>query len=538
MASAFLMFVLFRGIKMKINNIRKLSILLVFTIVFSIVLCTSFNNKSYAEENSIKIEKALSETMEYIIKNKDSFSDAWPIIGIVRSGSRKIDNISKSYVSTLKKELREKNGVLTISKYSDYSKAILALTALGIDPRNVNGYNLIDNLSDMDKITIQGINGPLWALLAIDSNNYNSPISRQKLIDYILKNEIDGGGWALSSEISDVADVDITAMVLTSLSKDKNEVIIKPYVERGLEFLSKAQKSDGGFETLSVSNSESSSQVIIALSSLQIDPIKDARFIKNSHNVIDNLINNYYKENGGFSHIKNSKVDKIATEQAFNALVSYSRFKEQKLSLFNMTDITINIDEKEEDVVKPFKNPFIDIENDSEKMAIINLSNDNIIKGVTETEFQPNKNISRAEFAALITRALKVEENQEHGFIDVNQSEWFSGYVGAAKTASLINGYPDNTFKPDANITRQEAAVIIFNMAKMKGLDISMGETEVRNYLSQFPDYLNIGDWSLSAVGFGVKKGYIPNQIINIEPKKEATRSEIAGMLYRLLQDI
>ena len=65
-----------------------------------------------------------------------------------------------------------------------------------------------------------------------------------------------------------------------------------------------------------------------------------------------------------------------------------------------------------------------------------------------------------------------------------------------------------------------------------------MGEVELRNYLSQFPDYLEIAKWGKEAMGFSVKKAYISNSILNIEPKRDATRSEVAGMLYRLLKDI
>lgn len=519
-------------------NVKKLSMLLSLAMLLSIIAGGFYPIRAYAKVESYNIEKVLQETSDYMVKNKEGFSDAWSVFALVRGGSKDIDSMSDIYLSNLKKELIEKDGVLTTSKYSDYSRAIIVLTSIGVDPRNIQGYNLLENLKDMKEITIQGMNGPLWALLAINSHDYTGPISEETLIAYILENEKPGGGWSLSSEISEVADVDITAMILTSISKYKDRADVKPYIERALDFISKSQQANGGFETLSTLNSESSSQVIIALSSLKIDLTKDPRFIKNGNNVIDTLIHNFYNGNGGFLHIENGKVDKIATEQALMALTAYSRFKEDKPGLYDMTDLAISVVDYEEIEVEETANPFIDIENDIEKVEIIELSKMGIIKGVTEWEFMPNKSITRAEFATLLTRALKLKENHNHGFSDVKSSDWFSASVGAAKESGLIKGYPDNTFKPNNNISREEAAMIIYNAAKDIGNPTKMEETELRNYLSQFPDYLEIADWSRLAMGYGVKKNFIRNEILNIEPKRVATRSEVAGMLFRFLKDI
>ncbi|MDY0235340.1 MAG: S-layer homology domain-containing protein [Gudongella sp.] len=517
------------------NNNKRLSIILSIAILISLAIGLYFPIETYAENESSNIDEVIQETADYMLKNRDGFSDDWPIIGLARYENINIDKLSEMYLNDLKEELNEKQGILTTNKYTDYSKTILALTSFGINPKDIAGYNLIENLSDMDNLIIQGINGPIWALIAIDSNDYTSPIARNTLIDYILEHEIQGGGWSLSSENP---DSDITAMVLTSLSKYKDRADIKPYIERGLDFLSNTQSTNAGFETMSVENAESSAQVIVALTSLGIDPLSDARFIKNDKNVIDNLIDNFYTSLGGFSHLKDGKENKIATEQSFYALVSYQRFKEGRTSLFDMTDINISIDNNNETSNETIKNPFNDIENDSEKLAILELNKEGVINGVTQTEFQPSKSITRAEFATLVSRAFDMEESHNHGFLDVKQSDWFSGYIGAAKSSGFINGYTDNTFKPQNNITRQEAAIIMYNIAKSEGIDVTMGEAEIRNYLSQFPDYLKIAVWSKEEMAFSVKKAYIPNSIINIEPTRPATRSEVAGMLYRLLEDI
>lgn len=509
---------------------RNLSLLLLIALLLPMTFGMFETGIAYGE-SLYNVEDIVEETGYYMLKNKEAFTDAWPIIGLARYGKIDIKDITENYLKDLSKELSDNKGKLSTSKYTEYSKAILVLTSLGVNPQDIGGYNLLNYLSDIDNLTIQGINGPTFALIAIDSNTYQSPIPKENLIKYILDNEKEGGGWALSSN---KADADITGMVITSLAKYKERKDVKPYIERALSFLSNSQNQVGGFETMGAENAESSAQVLLALSSLGIDPTRDARFIKNGNTIIDNLINNFRNKDGGFSHIKGTKTDKIATEQVFYSLVSYLRYKNVNKALFDMTDI--NIEKVSNEVNSNMgDNPFMDIDTDPEKEAIVSLNKAGIIEGVSQIEFKPNQNIKRSEFAALITRALKLKESKDHGFLDVKESDWFSSYVGGAKKSQLINGYPDNTFRPNNNISRQEAGVIIYNMAKYKGIDTRMSDLEIRNYLSQFPDYMEIKDWSKVQLAFGVKKAYIPNSIVYIEASRDATRSEVAGMLYRLL---
>jgi hypothetical protein len=278
--------------------------------------------------------------------------------------------------------------------------------------------------------------------------------------------------------------------------------------------------------------------VIVALTALGIDPMEDIRFIRNGNSALNSLLNGYYNGKGGFSHLRGQEEDKIATEQAFYALVSYIRLRDGKTSLFNMTDIgpsqSSGTDTGDEDQ----SNPFVDIDLDKEKWAILELHRAGIIKGVTPSEFMPDKAITRAEFAALVTRALEARETHGHGFLDVQESHWFSGYVGSAKSLGLINGYPGNIFKPHNNITRQEAGVIVYNLAGYKGLDTKVTPGEFINYLSQFPDYREIPAWSQDAMTYGVREGIIPDDTIYMEAGSAATRSQVAGMLHRLLEKV
>ena len=128
----------------------------------------------------------------------------------------------------------------------------------------------------------------------------------------------------------------------------KSDVKVKAAVDRGLAWLSQAQQSDGGYTSWNALNSESIAQVIVALTSLGINPDQDPRFIKNGHSAVDALLG-YAASNGGFYHVKSGgadnggakpgEVDLMATDQAFYALSAYERYLTDKNRLYDMTDV-------------------------------------------------------------------------------------------------------------------------------------------------------------------------------------------------------
>lgn len=136
---------------------------------------------------------------------------------------------------------------------TEYSRVILAWTAIGRDAADVGGYNLLQPLADFDQTVFQGTNGPIFALLALDSDSYEIPqntagttqATRSGYVDYILSAELPEGGWTIAG---DRADVDITAMALQALAKYRDRKDVSEVVERGLHILSELQTGAGGFE--------------------------------------------------------------------------------------------------------------------------------------------------------------------------------------------------------------------------------------------------------------------------------------------------
>lgn len=312
-------------------------------------------------DSKVSVEKAINETAALMYKNTPNpnvgtLNGEWTVLSLARSGYEIPKSYYDNYYNNVVQTLQDKDGILDKRKYTEYSRVILGLTSIGKDITNVGGYNLLEKLSDFNKVKYQGINGPIFALIALDTNNYDIPTveevkvqtTREMLIDFILSKEITDengnvGGWALSGS---VPDPDITAMALQALAKYKDEEKVKPYVDRALDVLSTIQLPAGGYSSWGSVNSESIAQVIVALTSLGIDPAKDERFIKSENKWTISAIMDFYVEGGGFKHTLDGDLNAMATDQGMYALVAYDRFKNEKTNLYDMTDMYKNIEEE------------------------------------------------------------------------------------------------------------------------------------------------------------------------------------------------
>ena len=281
-----------------------------------------------------------------------SVGGEWMVIGLSRSGREIGDTDAyRKLVDEYVRETADEQDRLHRAKSTDNSRMILALTAIGADVTNVGGHDLLMGLTDMEFVVKQGINGPSWALIAIDSGRYElpenpgtaDPVTREKLIQYLLDSQLEDGGWALSG---DMADSDMTGMILQALAPyyGKDEKVTAA-VDRALDTVSRMQNADGSFSAFGgdgglLPTSESISQIVVALSALNIDAANDERFIKNGRSVLDALCD-FYVEGGGFRHVSDGERDGMATEQAYYALTAYFRMLEGKTALYDMTDVTL-----------------------------------------------------------------------------------------------------------------------------------------------------------------------------------------------------
>lgn len=292
---------------------------------------------AYAE-NAYQTTGDLLETLG--TPNVGSVGGEWMVIGLARSGRTVPDGYYENVVKYVQENCNADER-LDENRATDNARVILALTAIGKDVTNVGGHNLLAGLDEMSYVTYQGINGPIWTLIALDSHDYapQGDVTREKLIDAILGAQLPDGGWDMMGK---AADTDITAMAIQALAPyyDTNDAV-KAAVDKALDALSAMQNDDGTFSTaFSGKTSESTAQVIVALTALGINPATDSRFIKNGVNAVDGLCS-FYVDGGGFRHIASGDLDGMATEQSYYALAAYYRLLAGQTSLYDMSDVTI-----------------------------------------------------------------------------------------------------------------------------------------------------------------------------------------------------
>ena len=126
------------------------------------------------------LKSAVEDTAEYLYRTVKapqvgSVGGEWAVLGLARSGYEIPPKYYEDYYNTVVEYVKDCKGILHEKKYTEYSRLIVALTSIGADPANVGGYNLLTPLGDFNKTIWQGINGPIWALIALDSGNYAMP---------------------------------------------------------------------------------------------------------------------------------------------------------------------------------------------------------------------------------------------------------------------------------------------------------------------------------------------------------------------------
>lgn len=257
----------------------------------------------------------------------------------------------KDYVTSC---YRKNSYGLNRNKATEWHRIALTVLACGGNPEafgtdaDGNDINLIADGTyncKVGKPWKQGINGAAYALITLDSRQYDIPddalYTREDCIDYILGKEISGGGFSLNQ---DEADADVTAIVLQSLAPYYDTMPeVKEVVDRALYKLSLMQLSSGDFDSYGKGSSESTAQVLTALTALEIDVLSDERFITEEGNtVLDGLMLYFDKEKKAFCHILGDDINAMATHQSLYALISYMRYVNGLGSIYDFTEKELN----------------------------------------------------------------------------------------------------------------------------------------------------------------------------------------------------
>lgn len=207
------------------------------------------------------------------------------------------------------------------------------------------------------------------------------------------------------------------------------------------------------------------------------------------------------------------------------------QYSEIKGSVFYSTSDIISNREGCRDKIKTVLNSsiFNDVTNDYwAKSDIEKFVQLGFINGYGDNTFKPEGQITRAEFVKLVNRVFNLTEQSNIKFTDVSSSDWYYNELKVAVKYGYINGYEDNTFRPNNPITRQEAMKIITTLKNNKDIDID----KIYNY----NDFKQIEDWAKPYVEGAIEVGYIKgDKKGNINPQGKLTRAESVTMLNRLL---
>ena len=285
----------------------------------------------------------------------------WEIFTLARGGTL-TDTAKAAYFAALEQRLEEKKGILSKNRSTEYTRTILALSSVGVDASNVYGYSLLEPLSNYDYVVTQGIYGGIYALLALDSRGYEIPTvpqgytqnTREKLVSYLLSKQLEDGGFAFSGRY---AEPDTTSIVISALTPYSQTIDgVQAAIEKAVAKLSQMMGEDGSYKSYGAVNSESTAQVLTALSVAHIS-VEDSRFQKENGNPLTALLT-FQLADGSFCHIKDGGSNRMATQQAAYALVAYTRDQENAASLYSMSEVaqdtTLQQDKKELNVQELF----------------------------------------------------------------------------------------------------------------------------------------------------------------------------------------
>lgn len=315
--------------------------ILVLVLMVSLLLSGCGKEKIGTDYDFSKVK---ADTMAHIIEQAPNpvhshLNGEWSVIVAARYGAEVPEGWFDIYYKNLSETLEECSGELSGTKHSDYSRVVLTLSAIGKDPYDAAGYNIMESYADYDFVTHQGIPGSIFALLSLDCVGYEIPggeVTSQMFIDHILSEEYEGGGWALMGEDP---DVDITAQVIQAFAPyyGKDEKVTAA-VDRAVKVLSDVQKPDGGFYAWEAENSQTVAQVIIALCSIGIDIRTDERFIKED-GWIGSYMMQYYLGDGAFAHTLGLGENSMATDQCMQAMAALEFFENGEGRFYDFTKI-------------------------------------------------------------------------------------------------------------------------------------------------------------------------------------------------------
>ena len=176
--------------------------------------------------------------------------------------------------------------------------------------------------------------------------------------------------------------------------------------------------------------------------------------------------------------------------------------------------------------------PFTDVnEGDWFYDVVLYAYENGLMTGTSADTFAPNTATTRGMIVSMLARLEGVTSAEDAGFADVAANDWYATAVNWAASVGVVNGYEDNTFRPNAPITREQMAAILYNYADYKGYDV-----RARADLSDYADAASISSWAEDVLAWANAEGLINGMTATtIDPQGATTRAQTAAMFERFL---
>ena len=278
----------------------------------------------------------------------NKYGNEWNIFSTLRAGGAVSQENLDAYYASVSEKL--KKGTKTL-KATDVARVSITLAAMGKDLTDIEGVDLMKSLYNDELMTRLGkdtSNGPIWALIALDCQKAEIPDgavwTRDKLIQQILSFQTADGGFGLTDNKR--SSIDMTSMALQALAPHRDNQQVSAAFDKAVSHLQSQMTENAGFLDAGKENSNSTAQVLTALTAAGIDPLaKENGFTNGEKNIVANL--DSYKADSGFMWQQGQGANGMATQQVVYALEAYRRFAKNENRLYDLTDVEIKADESD-----------------------------------------------------------------------------------------------------------------------------------------------------------------------------------------------
>lgn len=182
-----------------------------------------------------------------------------------------------------------------------------------------------------------------------------------------------------------------------------------------------------------------------------------------------------------------------------------------------------------------YASSFADMNGHWARDAVNDLASRMILTGTDDSRFHPGAAATRAEFAAMLARALGLPAAESIGFRDAEAGAWYSEIAAEAAEWGIVQGYADGTFRPSAPVTREEAVAMIGRAMAVAGLNADAGDRDASAGLAAYADGDLVGPWSRAAWAVALREGLVTGYAGELRPQAPVTRAETAALVERLL---